>query len=51
MASRHIVTSQELTQFVALVGIDWADRKHDFAVTATGSGRPAPARHDTRGAR
>jgi len=46
MASRHIVTSQELTQFVALVGIDWADRKHDFAVTATGSGRVEQGRVD-----
>ena len=26
-------------QFTALVGIDWADRKHDFCLQATGSDR------------
>jgi len=39
MASQQTAVTHELAQFVALVGIDWADQKHDFALQAVGSNR------------
>lgn len=39
MTSQRTAASQDLAQFVALVGIDWADKKHDLAIHAVGSDR------------
>jgi len=29
----------ELSQFTAIIGIDWADKKHDFCVQDMATGR------------
>lgn len=39
MELQHVSSSPELDGFVALVGIDWADQKHDIAVQAAGATR------------
>ena len=39
MTSRQAPAPVDLTSFAALVGIDWADQKHDVALCAAGSDR------------
>jgi hypothetical protein len=33
----EIMNSQSIPSFTAFVGLDWADRKHDFCLQAAGS--------------
>ena len=39
LALWRAVMQTELSQFTAIIGIDWADRKHDVCIQAAASGR------------
>ena len=40
------VMQTELSQFTAIIGIDWADKKHDVCVRPVGEGGHAPVDYE-----